>query len=65
MAIEVTGTTEQVQRLICTTSDTELPVSFKKGEDAHLFLGWLDKDVRSYKSSDLAIKLGEWRKSPV
>lgn len=60
MAIEVTGTTNQVQWLICTTSDIDLGVSIPKGIDAHLFLGWLDKDARRYPAKELRLKLDEF-----
>lgn len=62
MAIEVTGTKNQVQRLICTTSDVELGVDIGKGLDAHLFLGWLDQDARKYTAKELEVKLNQWSK---
>jgi hypothetical protein len=62
MAIEVTGTKHQVQRLICTTSEIDLGVSIEIGLDADEFCGWLEKDARLYTHLELTEQLDKFKK---
>jgi hypothetical protein len=61
MAVEIEGNKNEIQRMLCTTSETYFPQEFSQTESAEDFLSWLGKDPREYLYIELDSKLAEWR----